>query len=86
MRGTVAKQLRKRARELSIGMPERQLLAVDTIKKVKVTNPKHKDFGKMITVNMRSAVNDPQTFRGIYRAMKTLVGRGIPMFNIVAKG
>ena len=81
MRGVVAKRLRKRARELTVGMPYRQLLAVYTIKKVKVTNPKHKDFGKTISVKMQSAVNDPQSFRGVYRAIKKLVKHGGRSFS-----
>lgn len=70
MRGVVAKRLRKRARELSVGMPEKELLAVVTDKKVKVTNPAHPEFGKITNVKMQSAINNPNSLRGVYRAMK----------------
>ena len=77
MRGTVAKRLRKQARDLSQGMPAYQLMAVNTTKKVKVTNTKHKDYGKTIEVTMQSAVNSEQSTRGVYRALKALFRRGI---------
>ena len=70
MRGSLCKQLRKHARTLTVGMPERQLLALNRNKKVHVTNPKHPDFGKTIDVTMQSAVNDPNSMRGLYRALK----------------
>jgi hypothetical protein len=75
MRAVKAKHLRKLARHMSIGMPERSLLTIDTIKKVKVTNEKHPEFGKTIDVRMQSAVNDPDTFRGRYRQIKKLFGK-----------
>ena len=77
MRGKVAKALRKKARELSQGMPARYLVARNFEKKVKVTNPKHPDFGKTIDVTMQCAVNHPQSTRGIYRQLKALFKRGI---------
>ena len=58
MRAVVAKRLRKQAREATIGMPERQLLAVQGGKPNRVT-----------------AVNDPQTFRGMYLIMKKAYNR-----------
>lgn len=70
MRAVKAKKLRKLARQLSVGMPERLLLAIDTIKKVKIENPKHPQFGKTIDVKMQSAVNSPDSFRGRYRMLK----------------
>lgn len=75
MRAKLAKHLRKLARAHSVGMPERGLLAVERVKKVKVTNEKHPDFGKTIDVRMQSAVNDPDTFRGRYRMLKRMLKR-----------
>lgn len=60
MRAVLAKQLRKKARELSVGMPERRLV-----------------IGAQGTGKTKApymiAINDPQSFRGIYRAMKKYV-------------
>ena len=77
MRGKVAKTLRKRARELSQGMPALLLVARNFEKKVKVTNPEHPDFGKTIDVTMQCAINHPESTRGIYRQLKALFKRGI---------
>jgi hypothetical protein len=72
VRAVKAKKLRRLARQMMVGKPERALMALDTIKKVKVTNREHKDFGKTIDVRMVSAVNDPHTVRGRYRELKRI--------------
>jgi len=75
MRAKVAKALRRRARELSRGMPERQLLAHKSPRKIKVTNPDHPKFGETVDVTVQSAVNNPASTRGIYRRLK----KGLPV-------
>lgn len=77
MRAVLAKQLRKEARRLSEGLPERRLLARSGVKKVKILNPKHPDFGNTREVQWHSAINDPETTRGIYRALKNIVKKGL---------
>lgn len=76
MRAVLAKQLRQQARKLSVGMPERHLLARNKTKKVLVTNPKHPDFDKYVTVERQFTVNNQQSMRGIYRALKKAFKKG----------
>jgi hypothetical protein len=63
MRAVKAKRLRRRARELSVGMPERQLLGKE-----------HKRFYDRGKVRQHyiflEVFNDPKSTRGIYRALK----------------
>lgn len=77
MRAVKAKKLRKIARAMSVGLPERGYAALNTVKKVKVTNPKHPKFGEVIDVQMQSAVNHPDTFRGRYRVLKKTLKRRV---------
>lgn len=76
MRNTVAKRLRKLARNLSVGMPERQLNPVNFTKKVLVTNREHKDFGKTINIKVSCITHAPRSTRGVYRALKKAFKRG----------
>ncbi len=75
MRAKKAKALRKLAHQYSAGMPERASLTIDTIKKVKVTNPKHEKFGEIVDMRMHTSVNNPDTFRGRYRMLKRMLKR-----------
>lgn len=64
MRAVKAKRLRRRARELSKGLPERQLLARKHNKVIVLPN------NKPIQRLELEAYNDPKSTRGIYRALK----------------
>ena len=60
MRAKKAKRLRKEARIQSAGMPERQLLVRKHIKVLKANE----------SIIRLQAYNDPNSTRGIYRALK----------------
>jgi hypothetical protein len=64
MRAVKAKRLRQRARELSKGMPDRQLIVAREHKRKIIVGKNSYD------VINREAVNDPKSTRGIYRALK----------------
>ena len=59
MRGKKAKSLRRIANERSRGMPMRRLIGKE-----------HKRFIKDEAVIILQAVNEPNSTRGIYRALK----------------
>ena len=66
---------RRLARQLSSGMPERQLLA--KVHKVKDTRE-----GKTIEYEVHQAVNNPRSTRGVYRQIKNLLRRGVSLVGI----
>lgn len=76
MRAKLCKQLRKHARAITLGAPERRLLTQVFLKKVTVTNPKHPEFGKTISVRIPRIINDPKSARGAYRLLKMFVKKG----------
>lgn len=59
MRAVKSKYLREKARGMTLGKPERQLMG----KQIQVTKG-----GKQYV--FLQAVNDPQSTRGVYRALK----------------
>jgi hypothetical protein len=72
------KAARRLARQLSTGMPERQLLG----QKRKV---KRKRRGKAVEYQATQAINDPQSTRGIYRVLKRALRRGVKLDSLIAQ-
>jgi hypothetical protein len=70
MNAKKCKAARRLARQLSPGMPERQLLG-----KSRKVKRKHK--GKTVEYEQQQAVNNPNSTRGVYRAIKAALRRGV---------
>jgi hypothetical protein len=66
------KAARRLARQLSSGMPERQLLGHN--RKVK-----RKRGPRVIEYQATQAINDPKSTRGVYRAIKNALRRGVSL-------
>lgn len=66
MRGKKAKQLRKLAREATVGKPEYRLLALNRT----VTRENKK--GDSVNVSRQQAITDPASTHGLYRRLKRM--------------
>jgi len=75
MNAKKCKAARRLARQLSAGMPERQLLGHN--RKVK-----RRRGPRTIEYQATQALNDPKSTRGVYRAIKHALRRGVSLESI----
>ena len=67
---------RRLARQLSTGMPERELLGM--ARKVKRARK-----GNAVEYDAQQAINNPRSTRGVYRQIKSLLRRGVPLASLL---
>jgi hypothetical protein len=79
MNSKICKAGRRLARQLSAGMPDRELLGMT--RKVKRARK-----GKPVEYDAQQAVNNPRSTRGIYRAIKRALRRGVPITRLLSAG
>ena len=76
MNSKICKAGRRLARQLSAGMPDRELLGMT--RKVKRARK-----GKPVEYDAQQAVNSPRSTRGVYRQIKSLLRRGVALASLL---
>jgi hypothetical protein len=75
MNAKKCKAVRRLARQLSVGLPERQLLGKP--RKVKRTRK-----GKTFEYEAQQAVNNPRSMRGTYHMLKKFIRMGVSIATL----